>query len=141
MLSGVSDVFNAIMVRGDEVGDVMFYGRGAGKFPTASAVVGDVIDCAKHLVARKYLNWDDGEADYVLSSDNDIARFYVRLKTDDVDKTVKEIERKFSNPSYIVNADKGEVAMLTENDIEITLKNQIGSLDSCEVIKTFHVID
>ncbi|MBQ9770016.1 MAG: hypothetical protein IJW27_07395, partial [Clostridia bacterium] len=63
------------------------------------------------------------------------------LKTNDINKTVKEIESKFSNPSYIVNADKGEVAMLTENDIEITLKNQIGSLDSCEVIKTFHVID
>ena len=47
-LSGVEDVFNAIAVRGNAIGDVMFYGRGAGKLPTASAVVADVIDAAKH---------------------------------------------------------------------------------------------
>ncbi|MBQ3087629.1 MAG: homoserine dehydrogenase [Clostridia bacterium] len=46
-LSGVDDVFNALFVRGDAVGDVMFYGRGAGKFPTASAVVADVMDCIR----------------------------------------------------------------------------------------------
>ncbi|MBQ6865160.1 MAG: homoserine dehydrogenase [Clostridia bacterium] len=46
-LSSVDDVFNALFVRGDAVGDVMFYGRGAGKFPTASAVVADVMDCIR----------------------------------------------------------------------------------------------
>ena len=78
MLSGVVDVFNAIMVRGDEVGDVMFYGRGAGKFPTASAVVGDVIDCVKHLTARKYLYWDDGSDDYVADPMCDVTKLYIR---------------------------------------------------------------
>ena len=48
-LSGVEDVFNAIAVTGNAIGDVMFYGRGAGKLPTASAVVADVIDIAKDL--------------------------------------------------------------------------------------------
>ncbi|MEG1887260.1 MAG: homoserine dehydrogenase, partial [Oscillospiraceae bacterium] len=48
-LSSVDDVFNAVMVRGDAIGDVIFYGRGAGKLPTASAVVADIIDCVKHL--------------------------------------------------------------------------------------------
>ena len=48
-LAGVEDVFNAITVKGNAVGDVMFYGRGAGKLPTASAVVADVIDAAKHI--------------------------------------------------------------------------------------------
>lgn len=52
-LYGVSDVFNAIMVHGDCVGDCMFYGRGAGSLPTASAVVGDVIDAAQHLNTPK----------------------------------------------------------------------------------------
>lgn len=47
-LASVRDVFNAILVRGDAIGDVVFYGKGAGKLPTASAVVADVIDCAKH---------------------------------------------------------------------------------------------
>lgn len=48
-LAAVSDVFNAIFVRGDAVGDLMFYGRGAGRLPTASAVVADVIDAAQNL--------------------------------------------------------------------------------------------
>ena len=46
-LANVSDVFNAILVRGDAIGDVVFYGRGAGKLPTASAVVSDIIEIAK----------------------------------------------------------------------------------------------
>lgn len=141
MLSGVNDVFNAIMVRGDEVGDVMFYGRGAGKFPTASAVVGDVIDCAKHLSSRKYLHWVDGEENYVTDSSGDITRFYVRVKTTDIEATKAEIETKFSGASYIVNGERGEIAILTENDIESTLIKQINSLGSCEVIKTLHAID
>ena len=65
-LAGVSDVFNGIMVRGDATGDVVFYGKGAGKLPTASAVVADVIDCIKHRKQRKYLYWTDSEENYVL---------------------------------------------------------------------------
>ena len=52
ILSGVNGVFNAILVNGDQTGDVMFYGKGAGKEATASAVVADIMDCAKHLEAR-----------------------------------------------------------------------------------------
>src|SRR5690606_37044444 len=48
-LAKVDDAFNAVLVNGDAVGDVMFYGRGAGAGPTASAVVGDLIECARHV--------------------------------------------------------------------------------------------
>ena len=64
-LSGVEDVFNAIAVRGDAVGDVMFYGRGAGKLPTASAVAADVIDIASHQGHRKVVSWAAGGEDTV----------------------------------------------------------------------------
>jgi homoserine dehydrogenase len=141
MLSGVNDVFNAIMVRGDEVGDVMFYGRGAGKFPTASAVVGDVIDCAKHLTARKYLHWVDGDENYVSDPADDISRFYVLLKANDLKSAAAEVEAKFANATYIVNEDKNEIAVLTENDIERKLIDQINSLACSEVVKTLHAID
>lgn len=59
-LAGVDDVFNAIMIRGNAVGDVMFYGRGAGDLPTASAVVGDVVDALLHRNSRRAIGW--GEA-------------------------------------------------------------------------------
>ncbi len=141
MLAGVNDVFNAIMVRGDEVGDVMFYGRGAGKFPTASAVVGDVIDCAKHLTARKYLHWIDGEENYVADSLDDITKLYILVKTNNASDAVKEIETTFSGASYIVSKDSNEIAILTETDIERNLREQINSLSCCEVVKTLHAID
>ena len=48
-LASVNDTFNAVFVRGDAVGDVMFYGRGAGELPTASAVVGDILETARHI--------------------------------------------------------------------------------------------
>ena len=55
----VEDVFNGVMITGNAVDKIMLYGRGAGKLPTASAVVADVIDEAKHLSVRKYLDWTD----------------------------------------------------------------------------------
>lgn len=58
----VSDVFNAILVRGNMLGDSMYYGRGAGKLPTASAVVADVIDCVKNAGKNIACLWDAEEA-------------------------------------------------------------------------------
>ncbi len=77
-LASVDDVFNAIMVRGDATGDVVFYGKGAGKLPTASAVIADVMDCVKHIFARKYLFWEEGEEGYVADYRLDEHAFYVR---------------------------------------------------------------
>ena len=56
-LALVNDVFNAIMIRGNAIGDVMFYGRGAGDLPTASAVLSDVMDALNHRSQRRNLNW------------------------------------------------------------------------------------
>ncbi len=58
-LATVDDVFNAIMIRGNAVGDVMFYGRGAGSLPTASAVMGDVIDALDHREKRRNISWSE----------------------------------------------------------------------------------
>ena len=79
ILSDVNGVFNAIMVNGDQTGDVMFYGKGAGKQATASAVAADIIDCAKHLENRKYLFWEDGADDYVDNSADEPTVLYLSL--------------------------------------------------------------
>ena len=55
----VDDVFNGIMIRGNAVGDVMFYGRGAGDLPTASAVMSDVLDAAAHRTSRRDIGWNE----------------------------------------------------------------------------------
>ena len=77
-LAGVEDVFNAIAVTGNAVGDVMFYGRGAGKLPTASAVVADVIDAAKHRDEKKRMFWAEGGDDTAVPPDGLESRWYLR---------------------------------------------------------------
>lgn len=80
-LANVDDVFNGILVRGDATGDVVFYGKGAGKLPTASAVVADVIDCVKHFKARKYLFWEDAKPDYVEPFEKIPGDFFVHVQS------------------------------------------------------------
>lgn len=79
-LAAVNDVYNGVFVKGNMLGDVMFYGRGAGKLPTASAVVSDVIDCARHIGRSSIICiWDREEAGL---ADVDESRkcFFVRAK-------------------------------------------------------------
>ena len=57
-LASVNDSYNAVFVKGDAVQDAMFYGRGAGKLPTASAVAADVVDCVKHMGTHIKIIWE-----------------------------------------------------------------------------------
>ena len=138
MLSNVDGVFNAIVVRGDATGDVMFYGKGAGKMPTASAVVADIIDCAKHLQARKYFDWQEGEANYV-TDDNTKERFYVLLKSGDFEALEKSFNKVLKeNTSNIKNSSSGEIAFITDEDTEENIRLRLKSLecDSMKLMKT-----
>lgn len=139
-LACVNGVFNSIMVSGNEVDDVMFYGRGAGKYPTASAVVADVIDAAKHLNARKYLSWDDGDASCVADIADFKSKYYIRIAGDnarsaaiDVFGEVKFLENK--------NVDGNECAFITnelaQSELVINLekiKNHVALLANMMVL-------
>lgn len=89
-LAGVWDVFNGVMVKGNMVDELMFYGRGAGKLPTASAVVGDVIDIARDSSYNPYFSWGECDEDSVIPYEEVEARFFVRIKEEQKAK-VKEI--------------------------------------------------
>ena len=79
-LAGVDDVFNGILVRGDATGDVVFYGKGAGKLPTASAVVADVIDAIKASGTINTLRWKDSDRNNLADSGTEQLAAYLRLK-------------------------------------------------------------
>ena len=80
-LAGVDDVFNAVKVRGDMLGDVVFYGKGAGKLPTASAVVADVVDALKHGVRmHDSLFWQPAAPAEGMLTDPAPAAYYVRVE-------------------------------------------------------------
>ncbi|MBQ5810336.1 MAG: homoserine dehydrogenase, partial [Clostridia bacterium] len=140
ILSGVNGVFNAVMVRGDAIGDVMFYGRGAGKLPTASAAVADVIDCVKHLSARKYLFWEPGFDGYVVDSAEDTIRMMVRANVLEPGETKSEICRIFGSDINFIAKDS-QIAFITPFASEKTLKEQLGSLKAVEILSTVRVFD
>ena len=79
-LAGVDDVFNAVLMKGDMLGDVVFYGKGAGKLPTASAVVADVVDALKHgSKVHDSLFWQPAEPVEGMLTDPAPAAYYVRV--------------------------------------------------------------
>ncbi|MBP3634712.1 MAG: homoserine dehydrogenase [Oscillospiraceae bacterium] len=86
-LAHVDDVFNAILVRGNAVNETMFYGPGAGKLPTASAVVGDLADAAWHLTARRDLDWADADESKMMNV-RDLELPYIVRTNEPADKVM-----------------------------------------------------
>ena len=90
-LSNIDNEFNGIMVRGDCTGDVVFYGKGAGKLPTASAVVADVVDCCKHLKARRFLFWADGDGSNIIDYRDSVSAMFVRVTGDGAETKAEKV--------------------------------------------------
>ena len=106
-LSDVNGVFNGILVTGDSVGDVMFYGRGAGKLPTASAIVADVIDSVKHIERSKKIEWVNPENNIMYPKEEAEFKYFVRVKDE------KAVE-KFKKSVEIRDVVPGETGLITE---------------------------
>ena len=132
-LANVDDVFNGIMVRGNAIGDVVFYGRGAGKLPTASAVVADIIDEAKHLGARKYIFWAPAKEGYVCNYLEAPSVFFVRVKTQDRASAIKAATNLFGKVSEtLCPGIEGEAAFITPELPEGQLERALASLSSLD---------
>ncbi len=116
-LSGVNDVYNAIMIRGDSVGDALFYGRGAGKQATASAVVADIIDAVKHENADiASLTWEDSsDRSFIVPYKSAEVRVYVRLSSPEADSLKGLITTLFGYVDFIPRKHRtqGELAFIT----------------------------
>lgn len=115
-LAGVNDVFNGIFVRGNVLGDVMFYGRGAGKLPTASAVVADVVDAAKHLGTNIMTIWSSKKLEL---SDIKQAKhkFFVRLSGDKA-SNISKVNELFGEVTDVEEVVAGEYAFITKEIAE-----------------------
>lgn len=139
-LSGIDDVFNGILVRGDATGDVVFYGKGAGKLPTASAVVADIVDCIKHINARKYLFWSDCDGSNVLPYDESISAMYVRANGSI--KTAQSVFNKITQ-LHRENAPENEIAFTTDEMKIKDFNEKIKELkeNGVEVLNTIRIGD
>ena len=127
-LYSVNDVFNAIFVHGNVLGDAMFYGSGAGKLPTASAVVADIVDMARHTHCNVIVNWSSKTLELM-----DIGqvknRFFVRVKGDEATK-LAEVKALFGDVK-MVNAPEveGEFGFITKEMSEADYREKAKKID------------
>lgn len=124
-LYNVNDVFNAIFVHGNVLGDAMFYGSGAGKLPTASAVVADIVDMAKHLDTNIAVEWSSKKLELV-DYRNVENRYFVRTTAD-----AKRVEEVFGEVSYVTaEGVSGETGFVTASMSEADYEKKAAELGS-----------
>lgn len=133
LISGVEGVMNGIVVRGNAIGDVMFYGAGAGKLPTASAVVADIIDAAKHVSARKWLSWEDGGPEMIYDADLLENAWYVRTSA-----TPEQVKGIFGDVSFTGGCKAEETVFTTA---VINKKQADVLLSKIPVLSLFRMVD
>ena len=116
MLQPVLDVFNGILVTGDATGEVLFYGKGAGKLPTASAVMSDVIDCAKATDTIDTLYWEDGDGSELADLSLLPSRFYLRFQMQ-YSQQLGWLEHSFCHAEFLArkNQPQTEAALVTDS--------------------------
>jgi len=127
-LSMVNDVFNAILVKGNVIGDVMFYGKGAGKLPTASAVVADIVDAVKHLGRNIMTSWSTEKQDIIDIDNVEVSKF-IRVEYNDKEKAVSAVKEIFGVSEIIdIGSISSEFAFISNIDLEKVINDKIDSL-------------
>ncbi len=127
-LYGVSDVFNGIMVRGNMLGISMFYGSGAGKLPTASAVIADIIEAAQNLKKNVPMGWGD-EKQAIEPMEKARFRYFVRFAGSYRNKE-QEIKRIFGQTEVIELYGMDEFAVLTSEMEEGAFRQAVAAYDA-----------
>lgn len=130
-IANVEDVFNAIVVKGDAIGEAMFYGRGAGKLPTASAVVADIIDIAKHMDSGCRSTWTVKSDDNVVPVGDTKVKSFIRLRVRNAEEAEKLVGKVFGKVSWVKALDgkiTDEIAFVTEENSESNLKTLLEKL-------------
>lgn len=125
-LYSVSDVFNAVYVHGNMLGDSMYYGRGAGKLPTASAVVSDVVDCARHLGKTVMCFWENEDVK-VTGIEEDQGKFFVRVTNAQKDAVIDT----FGSLAEINVGIAEEFAFMTQVMTEKDFNDKIEKIGGC----------
>ena len=133
-LAGVDGVFNAIMVTGDCVGDVMFYGKGAGKLPTASAHVAEVVDERKHSDRSKKIFWEKPSENIMADIDSKKFEYFVRT-TD----SAENVQKIFGKCEFVDNIIDNESAFVTSPLTKSEVEEKLAKLS--DVVANIRVMD
>ena len=112
-LATVNDVFNAVLIKAETAGDVLFYGKGAGKMPTASSVIADIIECAKTEDNIKTVFWEDCAQSVFAGTDSYPEKYFIRANCD-ISTLLPEAEKVFENVYITPPLTETEAAVLAE---------------------------
>ena len=130
-LAGVNDVFNGIMADCAMTGEVMYYGRGAGRYPTAAAMVSDVFSIASGASVYEYpAMWDAADADVVLPIGEESFRFYVRIKDADTAGVCDKASELLGDVTVLAGAPAGYTEFITgavANDAAMSAAKVLGA--------------
>ncbi len=118
-LCNVNGVFNSVFVHGNMLGDAMFYGSGAGKLPTASAVVADIVDMVKHNGTNIFIEWSQDKMSLVDYKEN-VNRFFVRTTA-----SKDEVEAVFGKVEYVEGVVEDEIGFVTGEMTEADFAEKI----------------
>lgn len=134
-LAHIDDVYNGVLVHGNATGDVVFYGKGAGKLPTASAVVADVIDITKFSKTSQSLFWEECDENIVNNISSMSSSFYLRISGAGEAFLKKAVDNRFK-VTYLQRKDKpaNEVAFITDVISEQEMKKFILELEEQKII-------
>lgn len=143
-LSHVHGVFNAILVKGNVIGDVMFYGKGAGKLPTASAVVADIVDAIKHLNRNLMSFWSTKKME-LMSTDSIPLGFFVVAKTNSYMSSKEDINKIFGDVNFVkIDSNEDEIAFTTgistEKDLQDKIKDLQKQASTLEIETTIRIM-
>ena len=120
-LYSVDGVFNAILVKGNMVGDVMFYGQGAGKLATASAVVSDIMEASKNLENNINIIWSADKLE-LMPMDEVVSKFFVRVSGNKADNEAK-IKELFGEVEFVDAGYTDETGFVTKDITEAVYEN------------------
>lgn len=149
-LASVNDSFNAVFVRGDAVGDTMFYGRGAGELPTASAIVGDIFDVIKNM--RFGCTGRVGCTCYknipMKNRDEIVSKYFMRIKVEDRPGVLAAVTSVFGNNNVSIeqfiqkrkHGDLAEIVVITEEVLERNFNDSVKILKTMSMIKQISAI-
>jgi homoserine dehydrogenase len=139
-LANVEDVFNAILLHGNSVGDVMFYGQGAGKLPTASAVAADVIDIVRHPNKFAVKDWEIPSEGNIVPIEECDVKMFVRVMCEKKEHggcevVCEKVEASFGKVEYINPIWPNEVVFCTDIIKEGDFKSKIAAFDLISAIR------
>ena len=141
LISGVDGVFNAITVKGDSVGQVLLYGPGAGKEATASAVIGDVLECVRLKKNEDHYHWNPHEDGVIAPQGDNVTSMYVRGFAKDTAAVKDCIRETFDGVKFLFreNAPENEIAFITGKDAEKNIFEAVDNIRDFAKAQTIRV--